>query len=304
MNPIMICIIFIVIGGVFCPLFMMLNDARKQKNKHKIQEKDTKKSIATGPEVQGDKKLEVSQDILEFDNIEICNEDCALVKVSDSEFLGYLEVKGTPFNLLSYKERINLEESFGDLLNGVSYNLQLYVQSRNLNLDDFSLRYEKKVKGLGKRVEELEKLLANADEEDYNYIYSDLIKANNQYEYAIKLLNYFIERNIDTKLLERRYYIVLNFIFDSSKYENELSKEEVLQVAFNDIVNRAEVIRSTLERMKLSSKFLNGMEVAELLYSSYNKEDADILRLSNVVAARYNHLYTTSSMKRSKDVVL
>lgn len=224
--------------------------------------------------------------------------------MNDNEYLGYLEVKGTPFNLLSYRERINLEESFGNLLNGISYNIQFYVPSRSLNLDTFSLRYEQKVKELGKKVEELEKSLSNANEKDYDYIYSNLMKANNQYEYAVKLLNYFIERNIDTKLLERRYYIVLNFIFDSSKYENELSKEEILQVAFNDIVNRADVIRNTLEKMKLSSKFLNGMEVAELLYSSYNKEDADNLRLSNAVAARYNHLYTTSSMYGSKDVVL
>lgn len=303
MNPILFFIIFIIIGGVFYPLLMILNDTRKQKNKHKIQGKNIKKS-AEGPEIQGEKKLDVSQDILEFDNIEVCNDDCALVRVNDNEYLGYLEVKGTPFNLLSYKERINLEESFGDLLNGISYNIQFYVPSRSLNLDTFSLRYEQKVKELGKKVEELEKSLSNSNEKDYDYIYSNLMKANNQYEYAVKLLNYFIERNIDTKLLERRYYIVLNFIFDSSKYENELSKEEILQVAFNDIVNRADVIRNTLEKMKLSSKFLNGMEVAELLYSSYNKEDADNLRLSNVVAARYNHLYTTSSMYRSKDVVL
>lgn len=303
MNPILFCIIFIIIGGVFYPLLMILNDTRKQKNKHKIQGKNIKKS-AEGPEIQGEKKLDVSQDILEFDNIEVCNDDCALVRVNNNEYLGYLEVKGTPFNLLSYKERINLEESFGDLLNGISYNIQFYVPSRSLNLDTFSLRYEQKVKELGKKVEELEKSLSNANEKDYDYIYSNLMKANNQYEYAVKLLNYFIERNIDTKLLERRYYIVLNFIFDSSKYENELSKEEILQVAFNDIVNRADVIRNTLEKMKLSSKFLNGMEVAELLYSSYNKEDADNLRLSNAVAARYNHLYTTSSMYRSKDVVL
>ena len=303
MNPILFFIIFIIIGGVFYPLLMILNDTRKQKNKHKIQGKNIKKS-AEGPEIQGEKKLDVSQDILEFDNIEVCNDDCALVRVNDNEYLGYLEVKGTPFNLLSYKERINLEESFGDLLNGISYNIQFYVPSRSLNLDTFSLRYEQKVKELGKKVEELEKSLSNANEKDYDYIYSNLMKANNQYEYAVKLLNYFIERNIDTKLLERRYYIVLNFIFDSSKYENELSKEEILQVAFNDIVNRADVIRNTLEKMKLSSKFLNGMEVAELLYSSYNKEDADNLRLSNAVAARYNHLYTTSSMYRSKDVVL
>lgn len=303
MNPILFFIIFIIIGGVFYPLFMILNDTRKQKNKHKIQGTNIKKS-AEGPEIQGEKKLDVSQDILEFDNIEVCNEDCALVRVNDNEYLGYLEVKGTPFNLLSYRERINLEESFGNLLNGISYNIQFYVPSRSLNLDTFSLRYEQKVKELGKKVEELEKSLSNANEKDYDYIYSNLMKANNQYEYAVKLLNYFIERNIDTKLLERRYYIVLNFIFDSSKYENELSKEEILQVAFNDIVNRADVIRNTLEKMKLSSKFLNGMEVAELLYSSYNKEDADNLRLSNVVAARYNHLYTTSSMYGSKDVVL
>lgn len=303
MNPILICIIFIIIGGVFYPLAMMLNDTRKQKNKHKIQGKNIKKS-EEGPEIQGEKKLDVSQDILEFDNIEVCNDDCALVRVNDNEYLGYLEVKGTPFNLLSYKERINLEESFGDLLNGISYNVQFYVPSRSLNLDTFSIRYEQKVKELGRKVEELEKSLSNANEKEYDYIYSNLIKANNQYEYAVKLLNYFIERNIDTKLLERRYYIVLNFIFDSSKYENELSKEEILQVAFNDIVNRADVIRNSLEKMKLSSKFLNGMEVAELLYSSYNKEDADNLRLANAVAARYNHLYTTSSRYGSKDVVL
>ena len=303
MNPILICIIFIIIGGVFYPLAMMLNDTRKQKNKHKIQGKNIKKS-EEGPEIQGEKKLDVSQDILEFDNIEVCNDDCALVRVNDNEYLGYLEVKGTAFNLLSYKESINLEESFGDLLNGISYNVQFYVPSRSLNLDTFSIRYEQKVKELGRKVEELEKSLSNANEKEYDYIYSNLIKANNQYEYAVKLLNYFIERNIDTKLLERRYYIVLNFIFDSSKYENELSKEEILQVAFNDIVNRADVIRNSLEKMKLSSKFLNGMEVAELLYSSYNKEDADNLRLANAVAARYNHLYTTSSRYGSKDVVL
>lgn len=304
----------IVIGGIVSPLFTYWRESQKINNKVSKGMKSTtetsknKEERETEKVSRGSKKLNQSnvgstQDLLDFDIIVPCNEDEALLRITDQEYLAILEVGGVSFNLLSIEERFSLEENYGNLLNGIDYEFQIYVQSRSLNLDSYTERYIDKVENIKKKVDALEnKMISAKDEKEKEKIRIDFNKAQNQLEYGYKLLDDFRVKNVDSKLLQRKYYIILKYFHDSSLFENELSDFEILESAYNDLMIKSSLFIETLERNNLQCKVLNSVGVAELLYTSYNKEDASSLRIENVIKAKYNHLCTTSKFLFEKKI--
>ena len=300
--------IILVMGGILFPLFTYFRAEYKENNKLNKGKKGNSNKDNSNNTSQDDKSEKVlmrantpknytfgyTQEVLDFDNIVPCNKDAALLKINDYEFLGYLEVQGVPFNLLSNEERLSLEGNYGDLLNGVDYEFQMYIQSRSLKLDNYVDRYKLKIDELKKKVTSLEeKLITVSDPNELKRINIELQKKNRQLDYGYDLLDDFKLKNVDSELLERRYYIILKYTHDTSEF-GDLTDREILEFAYNDLANKANLFIDSLVRNKLECHFLNGVQIAELLYNSFNKEDASSLKIENAIKAKYNHLCTTS----------
>lgn len=299
MNILLIGGAILFLGGILFPLFKYLREIRKDNNKINVKKKQNvnKKEIINNFDNKFDKDVNIcdSRDLLEFDEIIVCNEDEAILKVSENEYLAFIEVGGVSYNLLSIEERLSLEEAYGTLLNGVDFEFQKYIQTRSLNLDNYITKYEIRVKELEDKLKNLKYKVETAKntkaEENYKVEYK---KLENQLEYAYKLLKYFKEKYVESKLLERKYYIIVSYFHNPSEYE-EMTDLEKLKIVYSNLYNKVSLFIDSFQRMNMSCKFLDAMGIAELQYRAFNRDEAGILKLENAVKAKYNHLCTTAT---------
>lgn len=295
------------LGGILFPLFKYMLEVKKDNSKvnNKDKQKVRKKEKANNFEGKFDKDTNVldSRDLLDFDEILVCNEDEAILKAADNEYVAYLEVGGVSYNLLSIQEKLSLEEAYGTLLNGIDFEFQNYIQSRNLNLDNYINKYEIRIEELEENLKKIKSKVESAKTEEEKENFSiEYEKLKNQLDYAYKLIYDFKQKYVDSNLLERKYYIIVKYFHDSSEYK-DLSDFELLKTAYSNLYNKASIFIDTFQRMNMSCRFLDAMGIAELLYSSFNKDESSVLKLENVVKAKYNHLCTTSTPIYAKQIL-
>ena len=281
-------IIFIMFGSVIifsgAVGYMLFKDSKKGTKKKKTKEA---KNNGNSPKAKDEENINInaSQDILDFEEIQICNEDVALVKYKENIYLGYIEVQGINFNLLSIDERIMLEESFGELMNGLDFPAQIYIQSRRTDLDQYVSTYEKSIESMRQKIDKMK----------HKNISNEYIKNfENQLHYGEQLLDYFVQRTVHANLLERKYFFIVKYVHNPSSYEHDLDDYEILSAAFNDIGSKASLIMDSLARSNMKAKLASTFDLGELLYGCYNRSDATNLKFTNAVKSEYNHLFTTA----------
>jgi hypothetical protein len=243
-----------------------------------------------------------TQDTLPFESIEIFSPDDPIgliVKRNNQTFIGIIEVYGINYNLLDIEERELLEKSFEMLLNGIDYPIQLFIQSRKIDIENYKKLYENRLAEIKKALEKtLDKIKFFQENKARNTELAELIekgkRLESQYQYGVQLKEYIISRCQQKNMLERRYYISISHTYNATKFKEELTKQEILSNAFFDIQNKASSLIGALQRAKLDGKLLTGEEVAELLYIAYNKADSEHYRLENAFRSKFSHLYTTS----------
>ena len=71
-------------------------------------------------------------------------------------------------------------------------------------------------------------------------------------------------------------------------------------MAFSDLYTKAQSIISALAVCNVSGKILDSVQLAELLYIAYNRDDAEIYDLDRALNAGYDELYSTGEDVLSK----
>lgn len=293
------------LGGILFPLFKYFREIKKDNKVNTKPKKNNSVSSKREVEIEVDKDVIVndSRDLLEFEEIIICNEDEAILKINDTEYVAYLEVSGVSYNLLSYEEKLSLEEAYGTLLNGIDFEFQNYIQSRSLNLDSYINKYSARISYLEEKLQKIKQKLETSENEKERESYRiDRDKLQNQLNYAYKLLNDFKRKYIESNLLERKYYIVLKYFHDTTEFK-DLSDIELLKTVYSNLYNKASIFIDTFQRMNMDCKMLDGVGIAELLYSSFNKDESSILKLESLIKSKYNHLCVTSTPVYIKDIL-
>lgn len=307
-------IVFSVVLLVFDGKIPALNKAKNNNNK----KNDSKGAKGTSNKSKddskkGEVKIATTQEFLDFEDIQIFNKDNPMgiiVRNNKTEFIGIVEVFGINYNLLSVEEREILEVSFGKLLNGIDYPIQIYVQSRKLDIDKYENRYEARLGEIKKNIDSLTSRYNFATENNENGENNAVIveladkinKLTNQYNYGEEIKEYMMARSKQKNILERKYYLVITHKHNNKMFEEALTYEELLKNAFFDIANKANSIISSLQRSKLGGKMLNAVELGEVLYSAYNKSESSIYKISNALKSQFSHLYTTATPVELKTI--
>ena len=314
MKVIFVIIAVLILGGILFPLFTYFRTIKKEnskveqkgKSKGKGKKEENKRESVREDEFEGvpnDSIVRDSRELLEFEEIIVCNDDEAILKVAENEYVAYLEVNGVSYNLLSYEEKLSLEETYGSLLNGIDFEFQNYIQSRSLNLDNYINRYQDRINLLQEKGFKLkEKYELSETEKEKEKLIDDIEKLSSQLVYGKKLLNDFVNKYLESHLLERKYYIVLKYFHDPSEFK-ELSDLELIRTVYSNLYNKANIFIDTFQRSNMRVNMLSALEIADLLYSSFNKDESNILKLENLVKAKYNHLCTTSTPVDIKQIL-
>lgn len=302
---IIIFLFLFLIGGVVIFSFLIIRNKKEIENLNStenINEKEIKNS-KDNDKKDSNVKVRDSRDLLGFDSLIYCNKEHSLVKINKNKYVGIIEVKGVAFNLLSRREQIRLEEGFQNILNGLNYDCQIYIQCRNIEVEDYVNLYNEKI---SKKEEALTRLnsedIEKKSEQEKLILLDKLDKLDKQLEYAYNLRDYIIDTLCRERLIEKKYYIIVDHTHTSTS-EDE-SEWDILDESYSSIWNKISLFIENMPMYKMKCSLLDLGGLAEVLYYAENKEYAKLLTIKKAINAKYSHLITTSKPIEIKKIEL
>ena len=269
---VMITVLFILII-TFLVLRIRMNKKTKVKSeKIKIKEKKQKASPKLSPELN----KQSIYDFMEFDKIE----DSMIIQKQGKRYIMVVECQGVNYDLMSGVEKVSVEEGFQQFLNTLRHPIQIYIQTRTINLEKMEYNYNKMLQEGIYTKEELEKE------------FFEITKQKNMLEYSRDLINNTERMSLNRNVLNKKYYIVISYYPEEVNNE-KYAIEEIKNMAFSELYTRAQAIIRTLSVCSVGGKILNSKELVELLYVAYNRDESETFGIERALRSGYEDLYTT-----------
>lgn len=233
-------------------------------------------------------------EFMEFDEIV----DNMIVRKNGTQYVMILQCNGVNYDLMSEDEKIAVEEGFVQFLNTLRFPIQLYIQSRTLNLRDIIDEYKSRVDNLTIEIDKLDAKIAQAQTTGNKALREKLEfekrRKVNILEYGIDITDYVDKLSSNKNVLQQRTYVVVSYYSaEIGGGLDKYSKEEIYNMCFAELYTRCQNIASALGTSQITSTILNSEELAELLYIAYNRDESEVLQLSKALDAQYDALYST-----------
>lgn len=232
---------------------------------------------------------------MEFDKVE----DDMIIQKNGNRFLMVIECQGVNYDLMSQVEKTAVEEGFLQLLNSLRHPIQIYIQTKTVNLNtsiaNYKRRQEEHEEKLRKMNIEYETMLENPriSQEQLNKYRFEIIKQNNLCEYGEDIINNTEHLNLNKNVLTKKYYIIIPYYSEEAQ-NPDLDKEEILNIAFSELYTRAQSIIRMLYICDVKSKILTSMELIDLLYVSYNRDESEIYEIEKAVQSGCEDIYSVA----------
>ena len=233
-------------------------------------------------------------DFMEFDEVV----DDMIVRKGGRQYVMVLQCNGVNYDLMSEQEKIGVEEGFVQFLNTLRFPIQLYVQSRTLNLRDIITTYKNRVDALAQDIQKLDakivQVKAQGNRQMLDKLNFERRRKINVLEYGIDITDYVEKLSSNKNVLQQRTYVIVSYY--SAEIGGSLenySKEEIYNMCFSELYTRCQNIASALATAQIQSTILDSEELAELLYIAYNRDEAEILQFSKALNSQYDALYST-----------
>ncbi len=304
MIPMLQILIFVIFFIMFLliALYIYLLRPKTKKEESKIiasdldsdSSKEKEKKIDNYGRFQGELSTESIYQFMEFDEIV----DNMIVRKNGTQFIMVLQCNGVNYDLMSEQEKIAVEEGFVQFLNTLRFPIQLYIQSRTLNLRDIIATYKGRVNNLSEDIDKLDARIAQAKAQGNRSLVEKLQferkRKVNVLEYGINITDYVEKLSSNRNVLQQKTYVVVSYY--SAEIGGGLgnyTKEEIYNMCFSELYTRCQNIASALATSQITSKILDSEELAELLYIAYNRDEAELLQLSKALDAQYDALYSS-----------
>lgn len=234
-------------------------------------------------------------DFMEFDKIE----DNMIVQKNGKRFLMVVECQGVNYDLMSRMEKIGVEEGFQQFLNTLRHPIQIYIQTRTVNLDESISKYKAKVKEVEDKYNQMlfrYNTLKNSDEYSQKELESywfELTKQRNLLEYGRDIVTNTEKMSLNKNILNKKYYIVIPYFAEETNGE-KYDKEEIRNMAFSELYTKSQSIIRTLSSCSINGKILTSKELVDLLYVAYNRDESEVYGVNKAMQAGYEELYSTA----------
>lgn len=293
-----VIVLMVVILGLIVMVIIMY--AKAKSNAMEIVKKDNKGENKTSENMQkqgatsSDNKQSVFN-FLEFDDVD----DNMISQDNGSRYLMIVECQGINYDLMSNVEKSAVEDGFVQFLNTLRYKIQIYVQTRKVNLEENINRYEDKVSNIEM---ELRKAEMTYDEmlnsgrytqEEMDAELYELTKKRNLYEYGKDIIKNTENMSLNKNILTKRYFIIIPY-YVSELGENNFDKEEIKNIAFSELYTRAQAVSRMLSSCDIKSHVMDTREIIELLYVAYNRDDSEVYGVDKYIEAGYQSMYSTA----------
>ena len=243
---------------------------------------------------QGVLTQESIYDFLEFDEII----DNMIVRKNRAQYVMVLQCNGVNYDLMSQAEKIAVEEGFVQFLNTLRFPIQLYVQSRTLNLKDIIATYKERVETITDELRKLEVKMKQVQETGNVALLEKLEfekrRKKSVLEYGENITEYVERLSSNKSILQQKTYLVLSYYtVEIGGNIDNYSKEELNNICFSELYTRSQNLISSLANSQVTAKILDSEELAELLFIAYNRDDSELIQINKMLDAQYDALYST-----------
>ena len=297
---IMIFVLFVLIA-----IFLALKVKENQRNKKTKDILEGNEQITSGKKKIENKLNKENQNIsynkqsimnfMEFDKIE----DNMIVQKKGKRFLMVVQCQGINYDLMSQAEKIGVEEGFQQFLNTLRHPIQIYIQTRSINLERSISTYKTKIKEIEDRYTQTLYKYNQMKEseiykkEDLDKYFFELTKQRNLLEYGRDLLSNTEKMSLNKSILNKNYYIIIPY-FSEDMSDGDYAYDEIKNMAFSELYTKSQSIIRTLSSCSVSGKILSSQELAELLFVAYNREESETFGIEKALKAGYDELYSTA----------
>ena len=292
-----IVVLLILVGVVF---FVWWQNKKKTNGEDKNKTKNSKDSST---KLQG---IESINKFLAFDKIV----DSMIVRKKGEQYVMVIQCKGVNFDLLGEEEKVAIENGFVQFLNILRFPVQLYIQTRSLNLKGNIDQYEERVNQVREDIQKIESHIkretANGRMDLVRRLQAERRRKMNILEYGLDITNYVSRLSQNRNVLQQNTYVVLSYYKSEIGGEvNNYSKEEIENIAFSELYTRAQTLIRGLSSAGVTGRVMNSEELAELLYVAYNRDDSELINIRKSVEAQYDSLYNTAKdvMDKQKEII-
>lgn len=295
-TSILTIILYIMLAIMFALLVALIFVFLNTKIKEKQQEEKNIKDDGNKPvSKEKAKTFTVNSifDFMEFDKIE----DNMIIQKNGMRYVMVVECQGINYDLMSQAEKVAVEEGFVQFLNTLSHPIQIYTQTRKINLESSLQTYKAEVDKVEQEYQRqtlrYRQIMQspNATEEQRKKALYEYTKQKNLYEYGKDIIYNTEKMSLNKNILNKKYYIVIPYYVEEV---GDYGKEELREIAFSELYTRAQSIIRTLSACGVLGKVMSSTELVDLLYVAYNRDESDVYGVDKAIKAGYNELYSTA----------
>ena len=297
-----ICVILVIALAVVLG-YVWYRD-NKQTKKTKSEDKTTTKTTRDSQtRLQG---IESMSKFLAFDTIV----DSMIVRKNRTQYIMVMQCKGINFDLLGEEEKIAVENGFVQFLNTLRFPVQLYIQSRSLNLRDSVEKYQERINEVKDEIikidHQIKREKANGRLDLVRKLEFERRRKINILEYGVDITSYVDRLSQNRNVLQQNTYVAVSYY--TSEFGGQISnysKEEIDNIVFSELYTRAQTLIRALSSSGVSARVMDSEELAELLYVAYNRDDSELINIKKSVEAQYDSLYNTAKdiLDKQKEII-
>lgn len=290
LNIMLIILVVVIIGLIIAYYFFVY----KSKVNTEKREKEKEKEIKTANKEFNGIQRETTEKILDFDEVR----DDMIIRKNGQQYVMVVQCKGINYDLLSEAEKEAVERGFVEFLNTIRFPIQLYVQTRSLNLRKTIDAYREKVNVIAEEIKSLQKQKVEyeriGNQKQVDMLNFEIRRKENVLEYGQDISNYIGRMSFNQNVLQQKTYVVVSYFKSELGNISNYSKDEIINMVFTELYTRTETLIRSLGSAQVSGRILDSEELTELLYIAYNRDEEQIYQLDRALDAQYDALYSTS----------
>lgn len=232
---------------------------------------------------------------MEFDTVK----DNMIIQKKGARYLMVVECQGINYDLMSGVEKTGVEEGFVQFLNTLRHPVQIYIQTRSINLESSLAVYRDKVKDVEMKLRNMQiryDQMVESEEytnEQLKKAFFELTKQANLYEYGKSVLQDTERMSLNKNILNKKYYLIIPY-YSAEAGNDKLDKAELEGIAFSELYTRAQSLIRSISVCGVRGKILKSNELIELLYMAYNRDEAETFGLDKAIKAGFDEMYSTA----------
>lgn len=284
-------ILLVILSIIFVTLKLKEKNNKKEKKKERVVDENNIEKKSNAP-IYNKQSI---YDFMEFDKIE----DNMIIQKKGKRFLMVVECQGVNYDLMSKMEKIGVEEGFQQFLNTLRHPIQIYIQTRTVNLNESISKYKSKVKEVEDKYNQMlfrYNSLKNSDvynQQELESYWFELTKQRNLLEYGRDIVSNTEKMSLNKSILNKKYYIVIPYFAEENNGE-KYDKEEIRSMAFSELYTKSQSIIRTLSSCSINGRILTSIELVDLLYVAYNRDESEVFGIDKAIRAGYEELYSTA----------